>query len=199
MAKRHWPLGFQHIFVPSLILLLALLAYVFEQQSITLLVYQRDAIANGEFWRLFTGHFFHTNGYHLLLNLSALALLWALHGHFYTIKNYALLFIFSAITCSLGLYYFSPELKQYVGLSGVLHGIFVWGAIMDIKQGDKTGYLLFIGVFLKIIHEQIYGASADVAKLIGANVAVDAHLWGAIGGLLFAAMYLFYNKARVRN
>ena len=59
-----------------------------------------------------------------------------------------------------------------------------WGALMDIKHKEKTGYLLLIGLMAKIIHEQIYGASADVERLIGAGVATDAHLYGAIGGLL---------------
>jgi rhomboid family GlyGly-CTERM serine protease len=195
--KRKWPIAHKHILIPFLILLLALLAFIFEQQFSVYLVYQRAAITNGEWWRLLTGHFFHTNNYHLLLNLAALTLLWALHGHYYSIKNYTLLFVFSALTCSVGLYYFTPELQQYVGLSGVLHGIFIWGAIMDIKQGDKTGYLLFIGVWLKIAHEQFYGASVEVANLIGANVAVDAHLWGAIGGLIFSVIYLIKNKPSV--
>jgi membrane associated rhomboid family serine protease len=61
---------------------------------------------------------------------------------------------------------------------------------MDIRHRDKTGYLLFFGVWLKISHEQYYGASADVANLINATVAIDAHLWGAVGGLLFSCCYL---------
>lgn len=197
MYKRKWPVAPKHILIPFLIFMLALLAFIFEPQLSNYLVYQRAAITHGEWWRLLTGHFFHTNNYHLLLNLAALTLLWALHGHFYSITNYTLLFVCSAITCSVGLYYYTPELQQYVGLSGVLHGIFIWGAIMDIKQGDKTGYLLFIGVWLKIAHEQFYGASVEVANLIGANVAVDAHLWGAIGGLIFSGLYLIKNKPSV--
>jgi rhomboid family GlyGly-CTERM serine protease len=189
--KHSWPLSLQQIFIPSVICLLTLLAYIFNEQTITLLVYQRQLIAQGELWRLLTGHFFHTNLNHLMLNLAALIMLWALHGHFYNIKNYSALFLFSALSCSLGLYFFDNNLQQYVGLSGVLHGIFVFGAVMDIKQGDKTGYLLFIGVWLKIAHEQVYGASADVVNLIGANVAVNAHLWGALGGLLFSFIYLY--------
>ena len=188
--KRAWPISVQALLVPALIILLALLAFIFNDQLIDLLVYQRSAITEGQWWRLLSGHFFHTNLNHLLLNLAALIMLWALHGHFYTIKIYSALFLFSALSCSLGLYFFDSNLQQYVGLSGVLHGIFVFGAIMDIKQGDKTGYLLFVGVWLKIAHEQIYGASADVVNLIGANVAVNAHLWGAIGGLIFSTMYL---------
>ena len=90
----------------------------------------------------------------------------------------------STIICSVGIHWFSPDIKQYVGLSGVLHGLFIWGAIEDIKAKDRTGYLLLLGVILKIAHEQYYGASEDVADLIGANVAINAHLWGAIGGVL---------------
>ena len=155
------------------------------------LVYQRQLITKGEIWRLLTGHILHTNGYHLLLNLAALFMLWALHGRFYSIQSYTALFLFCSITTSIGIYCFDPTLIQYVGLSGVLHGVFVFGAIMDINAKDKTGYFLFIGVWLKIAHEQFYGANTDVSNLIEASVAVNAHLWGALGGLLFSAVYLY--------
>ena len=97
----------------------------------------------------------------------------------------------------MGIFYYNPSLTQYVGLSGVLHGIFVFGAIMDILSKDKTGYLLFIGVWLKIAHEQIYGASSGVSDLIEASVAIDAHLWGAVGGLLFTIVYLIIPRFRL--
>jgi rhomboid family GlyGly-CTERM serine protease len=154
------------------------------------LVYQRELITTGEVWRLLSGHLLHTNGYHLLLNLAGLLMLWALHGRFYSIKNYIVLFLFCSIMTSIGIYVFDPTLIQYVGLSGVLHGIFVFGALMDINVKDKSGYLLFLGVWLKIAHEQYYGANVDVSNLIEANVAVNAHLWGALSGLLFSFIYL---------
>ncbi len=180
---------FQSSFPPFFISFITILAFIFNDSVIELFIYQRDLIAHGELWRLITGHFFHTNQYHLLLNLAALWMLWGLHQQYYHPYCYAFLFVFSALICSTGLYFFSPDLIRYVGLSGVLHGIFVWGAIMDIKHQDKTGYLLFLGVWLKIIYEQIYGANNEVANLIAANVAVDAHLWGALGGLLFALFF----------
>jgi len=165
--------------------------YLLGELVTNALVYQRQLIANGEIWRLITGHILHTNGYHLLLNLAALFMLWALHKRFYSIKSYTALFLFCSTATSIGLYYFDPTLIQYVGLSGVLHGVFVFGALMDINAKDKTGYFLFIGVWLKIAHEQFYGASNDVSNLIEASVAVNAHLWGALGGLLFSAVYLY--------
>lgn len=189
------PLSQQHSLVVLIIAVLSILAFTGEYfigESVShALVYQRELIAQGELWRLFTGHLLHTNGFHLLLNLAALIMLWALHGRFYSIKNYGTLFLFCSICTSIGIFYTNPTLIEYVGLSGVLHGIFVFGAVMDIKSKDKTGYLLFVGVWLKIAYEQIYGASAEVSDLIEASVAVDAHLWGAVGGLFFSIIYLY--------
>jgi len=199
LALKNLPFKKEHSLLVVTIALLAILAYLFSDVADVIFVYQYQLISQGELWRTFTGHFLHTNGIHLLLNLAALILLWALHGHFYTLKNYGLLFITSAFICSAGLFYFSPQIQQYVGLSGILHGIFVFGAIMDIRHKDKTGYLLFIGVWLKIAHEQFYGASEQVSTLIDANVAIDAHLWGAIGGLLFSCGFLVFLKTQKHN
>lgn len=200
MKLSSFPLSLKHSLVVLVIAVIAILAFAGEYyfgNSITqAFVYQRNLIIKGELWRIFTGHLLHTNAYHLLLNLAALIMLWALHGRFYSIKNYSALFLFCCVSTSVGVFFTSPSLIQYVGLSGVLHGIFVFGAIMDIVSKDKTGYLLFLGVWLKIAHEQIYGASEDVSSLIEANVAVDAHLWGAIGGLLFTLVYLFFIKLK---
>ena len=184
-----------HSFGPSLVFTLALLAFIFDAQWSDLLIYNRNQIIAGEYWRIITGHFFHSNGNHFMLNAAAVGLLWALHGQYYNPKNYLLVFMTSAIICGFGVYWFSVNIALYVGLSGVLHGFFVWGALMDIKHKEKTGYLLLIGVIAKIIHEQFYGASADVEILIGASVATDAHLYGAIGGFLaFFLTYLITHK-----
>jgi rhomboid family GlyGly-CTERM serine protease len=195
MKINNLPIQKQHSVAVVILATLVTLAIIFDAQLSQFFVYQRQLIEQGEYWRLFTGHLFHTNTYHYLLNMAALVMLWLLHGQFYSIKNYTLLFIVSAFICSLGLYYFDTTLIQYVGLSGVLHGIFVFGAIMDIKTKDKTGYLLFIGVWLKIAYEQFYGASSEVSDLINASVAINAHLWGAVGGLVFTIGFLCLKKS----
>jgi rhomboid family GlyGly-CTERM serine protease len=193
----------QNVQVVLIIAILSVIVFIGEYflgESFTqTLVYQKQLIARGEVWRLLTGHILHTNGYHLLLNLAALFMLWALHSRFYSIKSYTTLFLFCSIFTSVGIYFFDPTLIQYVGLSGVLHGVFVFGALMDINAKDKTGYLLFLGVWLKIAHEQFYGASNDVSNLIEASVAVNAHLWGALGGLLFSVLYIYVLNLRLRQ
>jgi len=177
-----FPCKTQQVLAPLTVVILSLITFIFDNSLSESLVYQRSLVNEGEIWRVFSGHFFHTNGFHFLLNGAAVIMLWALHGHFYTIKSYSFVFIVSAVICAIGIHWFSLDINQYVGLSGVLHGLFIWGAIADIKAKERTGYLLLLGIILKIAHEQFYGASEDVTALIGANVAINAHLWGAIGG-----------------
>jgi rhomboid family GlyGly-CTERM serine protease len=194
------PIQTIHSVGPLLVLILAFIGFIFDEQVADALIYNRDLVMSGEYWRLITGHFLHSNANHFMLNAAAVLLLWALHGHYYDPTNYFITFLTSAVVCGLGVYWFSADIALYVGLSGVLHGFFVWGALTDIKYKEKTGYLLLIGVVLKIAHEQVYGASADVELLIGASVATDAHLYGAIGGVLaFILSYIFSIKASKAN
>jgi len=179
------PIQPAHALSPFVVTIIAIFCFAFDNQLSHHLAYDRTHLINGEYWRVFTGHFFHTNFTHLLFNTFAIILLWALHGQFYTNKHYILLFIFSASVISSTIYWLDPQMERYVGLSGVLHAFFVWGALHDIKHKDKTGYLLLLGVLLKIVHEQVYGASNDISALIEASVAIDAHLWGAVAGFLY--------------
>lgn len=187
MLKLSLPLNKNAVLFPAIIFLISFVIYFLPASIESILIYDRSDITSGQLWRLITGHLVHTNFNHLLLNLAGLTMLWALHGDHYTPKTYLLAFITSLVVCSLGIYYFDPSMERYVGLSGVLHGIFVWGAILDIKKGWNSGYLLLIGVVAKVAYEQVFGASADVEALINASVAIDAHLWGTVGGLLFPA------------
>jgi len=189
----------QQMSVPLAVLSTSLLAFMFNNSFSDIFVYQRNLVMQGEVWRVLSGHFFHTNGFHFLLNGAAVVMLWALHGQFYTIKKYLIVFWVTAVICAVGIHWFSLNIDQYVGLSGILHGLFIWGAIEDIKAKEQTGYLLLIGVILKIAHEQYYGASADVAELIGANVAINAHLWGAIGGVIAAIILMFLNLSNKKS
>lgn len=178
------PLNLQHVLGPLLLIILCAVLFLFEPQASHYLAFDRMQIEQFQWWRLLTGNLLHTNANHLLLNLTAVALLWALHGQYFTLANYTLMFFVLCISTTLLIYCFAKQLQWYVGLSGVLHGVFLIGAYFDIKQGMKTGWLLLLGVLLKVGHEQIFGASQDIADLINATVAIDAHLFGTISGLI---------------
>jgi rhomboid family GlyGly-CTERM serine protease len=183
----HVPKKIINVFIehksPLVFIVLSILAYWFAAW-LTIFEFNRDALSEFELWRLFTSHFYHTNLNHLLLNCLAVILLWAIHGQYYQAKYYWFLFVIASLITSLGLYLFS-DIQLYVGLSGILHGYFLWGALKDIEHKEYTGYLLLLGLVGKLAYEQTYGASAEVASFINANVAVDGHLYGAVSGLIF--------------
>lgn len=148
------------------------------------LVYNRALIGGGDFWRLLSGHLTHTNTDHLLLNAAGLALLWILHGQHYRLWPFLGASALLGLGTGLALYLFSPGTEVYLGLSGVLHGLIIWGGLLDIRARWRTGYLLVAGTWIKVGLEQWFGASAETAGMIGAEVAIDAHLWGTAVGML---------------
>ena len=190
------PVQAKYSLIPALIVIISIVLALAEPLSSNLFAYDRDQLNHFQWWRLITGHLLHTNTSHLLLNLTGLTLLWALHGHHYKILPYLMQFLALCLGTSIGLYYFAHHMQWYVGLSGVLHGLFVIGAYFDIRQKLKTGWVMLIAVWVKVLYEQAFGASADVAKLINANVAIDAHLFGTISGCIMIIYYLLVNNAK---
>ncbi|QDE31381.1 rhombosortase [Shewanella polaris] len=164
--------------------------------------YQYDAIAHGQIWRLITGNLLHTNIWHLLMNLAGFwVIIFLYEVHFKRNPGkLMLLFVSLCLLEGMGLYLFYPNLKAYVGLSGLLHGLFVFGAIMDIRKGYRSGYLLLVGVILKVAYEQYFGASHSITHLINARVATESHLVGLVSGIMCAIFWsmlvkrLKYNK-----
>ena len=192
------PIYYQHWLFLLMVCLLCSVLHIIDVLR-PLLMFTHVSIIDAQYWRLLTHSLVHTNTPHLLLNISGALLLWALHGQFFSYVNYLIIWLLLALGTSIGLYYFSPEMISYVGLSGVLHGFFVIGACEDIKHKEKTGYLLLFAVIAKVIHEQIFGASKEVMQLIDANVAIDAHLYGLISGLfivIIISSYAYFTKIK---
>ena len=158
-------------------------------------VWDRSLIQQGEIWRLITGNFTHTNLPHLMMNAAALSVFCFIFKDILNPKKLWLLLL--SISLLTGSFLLLSPMQSYVGLSGVLHGLFIWAAIEDIKQQRNTGWLLLIGVLAKIAWEQYFGASASTVSLINAKVATEAHLIGALsGGMLQLVSYiLMLNKA----
>lgn len=94
-----------------------------------------------------------------------------------------MLFILLCLLEGIGLYLFAPQLQAYVGLSGMLHGLFVIGAILDIRSKLTTGWLLLFVVIAKVTYEQVYGAAPEITEMIGTKVATESHLFGVIIGI----------------
>ena len=147
------------------------------------LSYQRTAIAAGEWWRVLSAHFVHLDANHALLNTLGLVLMWALFARDYSPLRWLAIYLVSALTISLGLYVFNPQIEWYVGASGALHGVMTAGTLAHLRRRDLDGWILAAFILAKLSYEQIAGSMPFAGA---ANTLVNAHLYGAIGGLVIA-------------
>lgn len=178
-------------YAPFALALLMCVFAVFNDQVTPWLQFDRQAILAGEWWRLWSGHLLHTNSWHLLMNLAGLVVIIMLHGNYYRSCVFAFLLFAGVTLISLALLFWSPAISLYVGLSGWLHALLVYGACEDVRRQWSSGWLILAGVAAKVGWEQWQGASSDLVMLIEADVAVDAHLYGAITGLTLFVLLSF--------
>ncbi len=178
---QHWLHKFRLPLILSAIILILALSGESVQMALR---YDRTAILNGEWWRLLTAHLLHLGWSHLLMNLAGLGLVWALVGDSLSNRNWLIILLADALITGLALLIFNPQLGWYVGLSGVLHGLLVAGIIADVRCGHHAMLLLLAALVFKLGWEQLAGPLPGSESTAGGTVIVDAHLYGALGGLL---------------
>jgi rhomboid family GlyGly-CTERM serine protease len=83
---------------------------------------------------------------------------------------------------------FDPGLDWYVGLSGVLHGLFAAGALRHWRERPAAAALMLAVLAGKLLWEQLLGPLPGTSSVAGGPVIVDAHLFGALGGCLGALL-----------
>lgn len=150
--------------------------------------YEREALAQGQLWRLLSAHWVHLGWSHLIMNLLGLFLVWALVGEALNRLGWLLLLLVCSLFITAALWLLYPELHWYVGFSGVLHGMLFGGAVVLFGGGDKGAALLGGVVLLKLLWEQLLGPLPGSESAAGGAVIVEAHLYGALAGGLFAAV-----------
>src|SRR5690606_12597090 len=183
--------------LPYLLLVAAiLLLAVLPEHIQAALSYNRDGIAAAQYWRLFTGHLLHSNNWHLLMNLGGLLLAMLLHAGCFSYRQLALNWLLFAFAISVLLYVGSEQIHIYVGLSGLLHAMLTLGALKDIQLKINTGWLLLAGLIAKVSWEQWHGPDEDLAKLINASVATDAHLYGVVSALVLGLPAVIWLKTK---
>lgn len=173
--------------LPFAIVCLSFLLQLFDKQEV--LRYERLAVQQGSFWCLLTGNYVHLGWSHWVLNMVGLALIWLLFGSKVPILQWLYTFLLTSLLVGLGLYLYTPDIVWYVGLSGVLHGLFIVGLLMDCTETKVLKILLLGVLFIKLSWEQFSGALPGSVSMSGGAVVVDAHLYGAISGLLMVAIF----------
>jgi rhomboid family GlyGly-CTERM serine protease len=175
--------------VALLLIIVCTAVAAFGDAGRELLKYDRPAIEAGEYWRLLTGHLAHLSNSHLLLNLAGLVVSWLLVGRNYSTPQWLLVLLISAVTISSGFWFLDENMLWYVGLSGILHGLMIAGAVQGWKALPTESAVICVLVFSKLIYEQSFGPLPGSESTSGGSVVVNAHLYGTSGGLIAAGIF----------
>ena len=148
--------------------------------------YERMAIAAGEWWRLLTAHFVHIDLEHTLLNVMGVVLMWAIFARDFPPRQWLIVTLVILLTIDAGLWFRDKGVDWYVGASGALHGFMAAGTYAHVRRGDLDGWILVVFMVLKLGYEQLHGQLPFAES--GMPVVVNAHLYGALGGFIAAAI-----------
>jgi len=184
--------------------------------------YDRTALAMGEYWRLVSGHLVHFGWGHLWPNVAALLVIGLLFERTFRTGDWVRSALASAAAIDAGLWWIDTQLEWYVGLSGVLHGLVAAGAFElllrrpslfrrpfllrrllllrrpRLMRRHVVGAALALGLAAKLGYEQTFGPVSLTAGAVGGPVVVAAHLYGAAGGLVMAAIVRSIRQRRSR-
>ena len=150
-------------------------------------VFDRNAIAAGELWRLWTGHWVHFSSSHLWWNLAALTPI----GTWLETERPGLLLRFSIIGApllSLGLWFLDPHMLTYGGLSGLGTGVVTLLGLTLCQNHGKTtttGAIILTLVTLKL-GSDITSGTAMLSTFSEPEIrpASPAHLLGTLLALI---------------
>ncbi len=171
--------------LPFAAAILMLLIAATGEPARELLSYQREAVLTGEVWRLLTGHLVHGGWLHTAGNIAGLLLILGLFGRELDCVHLVAVGLLSAFVISLAMILWYPEVSAYVGLSGVLHGWLVFGAGRALAARQRVvPVLLLLLVLFKLTWEQQLGSLSLSGGFATGEVFVDAHLYGALVGLV---------------
>jgi rhomboid protease GluP len=155
----------------------------FEEELVRIFAQSNAAIADGEWWRIFTVVLLHASITHILFNMWAL---WALGPQIERGVGtwpFVSLFLASAGMGGVFAYYLGQPNDFAVGASGAIFGLFgIWLSWALHRRNTMQGRALLSQlIFLLVINAAI--------PFVFRNVSWQAHLGGLIAGFLIGEIW----------
>lgn len=151
-------------------------------------------VADGQWWRLWTGHLTHYDGSHLFWDLLMFAVLGAACEEKHPRRfGFGLIVMMAGVAGIVGLR--CDEITVYRGLSGLDTGLFVWFVADQCRrcwmERDRLAALVWSSAVLGLISKLVFEATTGQTLFVeSANFTpmVESHLAGAALGLLCAML-----------
>ena len=191
MARRRAELP-----LATTIVVVAAAVVFFSPGGFALAVFDRDALAAGEWWRLLTGSLAHYSGRHLAGDLAVVALGgWLVERR--DPRAATMLLGGSMLASTLGVLIAAPTLRWYAGLSGAGYALAIWIALDAFRSAGRRFRLLAL-VALALIATRVAWGIVRPA-LLGGSPGVVVASGGHAAASIFAAMLYFSHSARAQR
>lgn len=178
----------------TLLLVAAFCILVFFVQGLAgWLVYDRQAILNGQLWRLLTGHLVHFTRGHLLFDLLGFLLAgWIIRRRGYA--GFWMLCVISALAIS-GALMLDPEVASFGGISGVVNAAVVFIVARQVSEPGRWRWVSLAILILAAGNSVLEAATGRPTFAIpGEQTFVPVPLAHMIGGLTGALMGMQFRR-----
>lgn len=145
------------------------------------------AVLWAEPWRIFSAHLFHLDTQHAISNAIGVLLPCLFFVRHFTVRTWLNAFIIIAASTSIIIWLWGAP-SRFVGLSGVIHGLFVTGLLLDwgSHQYHRSQWLLPTVLALLVVKVVL-----EIAGLMQSSLLLNAgadfgyiHAAGILGGLI---------------
>ncbi|MCO8125027.1 rhombosortase [Stieleria sp. TO1_6] len=150
------------------------------------------AVADGQWWRLITGHVTHFGTEHLFWDLLMFIGL-GLACERQHPRHFALGLLSMSLGVSAAVMIWCPDVSQYRGLSGIDTGLFVWFVVDQVRQSlagrDRAMALVWTAAGSLLVGKLIYEWFSGQILFVDASAfkpLVQSHLAGAAMGIVLS-------------
>lgn len=190
MSNHH-----QVLLCALLLIIISIWASLFaEQQPHLLAAYDfTHSLALSEPWRLISAHVLHLSRSHLWLNLAALVMLTLLFVRHYDVRSWLNGILLIMVGCSLFTWLVGQP-QQFVGLSGVLHGLLMQGVLLEWSERKFRREPLMIAIVLLLLAKvsiEFWSGPLTGDLMSHGELTWVMHVGGLVSGIL---AYLLHRK-----
>ncbi len=192
ISARSVPPPFIVFLIPAVAALLLQLAGPGSVRE--LLIYDRDALAAGELWRLWTGHLCHFGWFHTLADTAvflAATFALALRSPASTRLTFLHALLVLPAFISLAIFFLDPAMSRYAGLSGINVGLLVFLSLDGVRRNRRDWFwpaLLAVHAAELLLENFNGGIGGGAIRFDepAIRIATIAHLAGAAYGLAWS-------------
>ena len=166
------------------------------------LVYDRTAIAHGEWWRVWTGHLIHFGWPHFIADVGLFVILGRLLEWQHPWLSRTALITMPAVISAAG-YWFDPAMTRYGGLSAVNVGLLLFLACNGWQKSWVDWFwpavlVIYVGeIILEATKGHGHGGGMIQFDDPSVRVATVAHIGGSLFGVLaWLGTYWWGKRAR---